>query len=86
MPLDHPFLDFVSQALIITLKVSAPILIAGVVIGLVIAIVQSVTQIQEQTLTLVPKIFIMVLVSLSLLSWIISRIADFTVEMFQLTG
>jgi flagellar biosynthetic protein FliQ len=86
VPLDDPFLDYVAQALIITLKVSAPILIAGVVIGLVIAIVQSVTQIQEQTLTLVPKIFIMVMVAIALMSWIVSRIADFTVEMFQLTG
>ena len=86
MELAHPFLDFVSQALIITLVVSSPILVAGVVIVLIIAIVQSVTQIQEQTLTLVPKIFVMVVVALALLSWIVQQIADFSVQMFRLTG
>lgn len=44
------------QAMLITLLASAPMLIAGMVVGLVISILQSVTQIQEITLTFVPKI------------------------------
>lgn len=84
MVIDDATLDMVKQALIIALKISAPVLIAGILIGLIIAIVQSVTSIQEQTLTLVPKIFAMVAVAVALLPWIILRIAEFAVEMFTL--
>jgi len=84
MVIDDATVDLVKQALLIALKIMAPILIAGIVIGLVIAILQSVTSIQEQTLTLVPKIFVMVIVAVILLPWIVVRIGDFAVEMFQL--
>lgn len=84
MLIDDSTLDLVKQALIIAMKISAPVLVAGIIIGLLIAIVQSVTSIQEQTLTLVPKIFAMVAVAVALLPWIILRIADFAVEMFTL--
>ena len=84
MIIDDATLDMVKQALIIALKISAPVLVAGILIGLVIAIVQSVTSIQEQTLTLVPKIFAMVAVAVALLPWIIMRIAEFAAEMFTL--
>ena len=85
MLIDDATLDLVKQALIIALKISAPVLIAGILIGLIIAIVQSVTSIQEQTLTLVPKIFAMVAVAVALLPWIIMRIAEFAAEMFTLS-
>lgn len=84
MPLDDATLDLVRQSLVIVLKITAPILLAGVVIGLVISILQSVTQIQEQTLTLVPKIFVMLVVALALMSWIVQRIIDFATEMFMM--
>jgi len=82
--IDDATLDLVKQALIITMKISAPVLIAGILIGLVIAVIQSVTSIQEQTLTLVPKIFAMIAVAVALLPWIIARIAEFAIEMFTL--
>ncbi|MFM9958292.1 MAG: flagellar biosynthetic protein FliQ [Phycisphaerales bacterium] len=85
MTYDENTLDLVRACLVITLKVSAPILLAGVLIGLIISVVQAVTQIQEQTLTLVPKIFVMVIVALLLLPWIVMRLVEFTVEMFRLT-
>ncbi|HVZ92875.1 MAG TPA: flagellar biosynthetic protein FliQ [Phycisphaerales bacterium] len=84
MPLDDSTIDIVRQALIIAMKLVAPILLSGVVIGLIISIFQSVTQIQEQTLTLVPKIFAMTVVAVAMLGWIIQRIADFAIEMFSL--
>lgn len=84
MLIDDATLDLVKQALIITMKISAPVLIAGILIGLVIAVIQSVTSIQEQTLTLVPKIFAMIAVAVALLPWIIARIAEFAIEMFTL--
>lgn len=79
---DGNAIDLVKHALIVALKISAPILAAGVVIGLVISIVQSVTQIQEQTLTLIPKIFAMTIVAIALLPWIVIRLMDFAAEMF----
>ncbi len=85
MMYDESTLDLVRACLVITLKVSGPILIAGVLIGLVISVVQAVTQIQEQTLTLVPKIFVMVIVALLLLPWIVMRLVEFAAEMFRLT-
>lgn len=84
MVFDDAAVDMVQNAIMVALKVSAPILVAGLVIGLIISIFQSVTQIQEQTLSLVPKIFVMCIVAVILMPWIIMRIADFCVDMFQL--
>jgi len=84
MVLDDATVDLIKLALIMALKIMAPILTAGILVGLVIAIFQSVTSIQEQTLTLVPKIFVMVIVAVILLPWIIERISEFAVEMFSL--
>jgi len=83
---DQSVIDVVRTALIIVMKISAPILAAGVAIGLVISIVQSVTQIQEQTLVFVPKIFSMILVAILLMHWVIQRIAEFAADMFTLTS
>lgn len=85
MDMDASTLDAVRAALLITLKVAAPILAAGVVVGLVISIVQAVTQIQEQTLVFVPKVVAMILVTLALLGWIAERLMAFAAEMFNLS-
>jgi len=84
MNYDESILELVRTALMITLKISGPILIAGLVIGLVISILQSVTSIQDQALSFVPKIVVMILVSAFTLPWLISRIVAFTQEMFIL--
>ncbi len=85
MFIDDFHLEMAREAILIALKVSAPILLGGIVIGLMISIFQSITQIQEQTLTLVPKIFVMGIVAVILMPWIVQRLADFTVELFLLT-
>ena len=59
---DETILDVVRTTLLVTLKIAGPILAAGVVIGLVISVLQSITSIQDQALTFVPKIIGMVLV------------------------
>ena len=76
-------LDLVREALMITLTISAPILVAGILVGLVISIAQAVTQIQEQTLSFVPKIAAMILVSVALLGWIAAQLVDFATVMFE---
>lgn len=84
MMIDDSIVDLARTAMMVGLKIAAPVLVAGIVIGLLVSIVQSVTQVQEQTLTLVPKIFAMTIVAVALLPWIIMRIAEFATEMFRL--
>lgn len=78
---DESLLDIVRQALWLSVIVSAPILGAGVLIGLIISIFQSVTSIQEQTLTFVPKILVMIGVAILLMAWIVERLVAFTSQM-----
>ena len=74
--------DTVKSALIQALLLALPILGAGLFVGLCVSLFQAVTQIQEQTLTFVPKIVVMILVAVALLGWISQRMADFAYEMF----
>ena len=75
-------LDIVRAALMESLILSAPILAAGLIVGLIVSLFQAVTQIQEQTLSFVPKIIAMILVAIVLLSWITQRMLDFAIAMF----
>jgi flagellar biosynthetic protein FliQ len=86
MHIDESLVEQVRMALIIALKIAAPLLASGVAIGLIISILQSVTSIQDQTLTFVPKIFGMIIVAIVLISWIVSRLVEFTTEMFTFTA
>lgn len=81
---DDATIDLVRQALIITLKISAPILGAGIVVGLLISIFQSVTSIQDQTLSFVPKIIAMVVVTILIVPWIVERLVEYTAELLRL--
>ncbi|MFC7679593.1 flagellar biosynthesis protein FliQ [Paenibacillus sp. GCM10028914] len=66
------------QAVYIVLKVSAPMLVLALVVGLVISIFQATTQIQEQTLAFVPKIIVVLLALLLFGPWILTTLVDFT--------
>lgn len=72
-----------SRALFIAAEVAGPILIASLVTGVVVAVFQSITQIQEITLTFIPKIVVAALILLILGSWMGSKIISFTIELFQ---
>ncbi|MCB9846187.1 MAG: flagellar biosynthetic protein FliQ [Phycisphaeraceae bacterium] len=71
------------ETLLIVLKIAAPILAAGMFVGLVVSFVQSITTIQDQTLTFVPKICVMVVVAAVLLPWIAARLVEYAGELFQ---
>lgn len=86
MHYDQATVELVRQALIITLKISAPVLGAGIVVGLVISIFQSVTSIQDQTLATVPKIIAMVIVVVLLASWIAQRLIEYAATLFNVAG
>ncbi len=66
------------NAITITLLLSTPLLVIGMVVGLLIAIFQATTQIQEMTLTFVPKIFAVMLALLFFSSWMLIKLTDYT--------
>ena len=74
----------VKDTIITAAKVSAPILIIVLVLGLAISIFQATTQIQEQTLTFVPKLMATAVVGIFLGSWMLQTIMSFTTRIFDL--
>ncbi len=76
-------LDIARDAMMTTLKVGAPVMIIGLVVGLVVSIFQATTQIQEQSLHFVPKIVAMLIALLLLGSWMLTVMKEFTLRMFS---
>ena len=72
------------EAVTLVLLLSAPMLITALVVGLVVAILQAATSIQEQTLTFVPKIFAILLVLAFLSGWMFTRMGEYTIALFNL--
>ena len=73
-----------SHTLTTALLVSAPMLLAGLIIGVIISIIMSVTQINEMTLTFVPKIVVTLLALMYFLPWMARMLIDFTHEIFAI--
>jgi flagellar biosynthetic protein FliQ len=71
------------QAIVMALTVAAPALVISMVVGLIISIFQAVTQIQEQTLTFVPKLLAIILVFLILGPWMMQTLVQFTQNMLN---
>ena len=71
-------LDIAREAIYALLIVSSPLMLIGLVVGLVIAVFQALTQIQEVTLTFVPKIIIIFLAMLVLLPFMLRHLQDLT--------
>ena len=65
------------------LVIAGPILILGLVAGVLVGIFQAVTQIQEMTLTFIPKILLVALALALFLPWMLNRMITFTLEIFQ---
>ena len=76
-------LDLFMNAMYAAFKLAAPVLIASIVIGLIVAIFQAATQIHEQTLTFVPKVIVLALMLLVLGSWMINIIQEFFTMIFD---
>ncbi len=73
----------VSQGLFLVIKLAAPILLISLIIGLLISIFQTVTSIQEQTLTFVPKIVCVFLGLMLLGNWMLTDMKDYMVELWS---
>ena len=74
-------LDLGSQALQLILLLSAPILAAGLIIGLLVSIFQAVTSIQEATLAFVPKIVVVFVALILFLPWMMKTMLSFTTSL-----
>ena len=79
---DAQVMDIAVQAMMITMKLAAPILIVSLAIGVAISLLQSVTQVQEYTLTFVPKLAGIALVIVVAGSWMLHELITFTQDLF----
>jgi flagellar biosynthetic protein FliQ len=71
------------QALQLAFKVALPLLLVGLVIGLVVSVFQAVTQIQEQTLTFIPKIVGMGVVLVVAGPWMLNQVVSYTEQLYS---
>lgn len=79
-------LDLSRGALVVALELSLPLLLVGLVIGLAVSLFQALTQIQEQTLTFIPKIIGVGATLFILMPWMLMVIVEFTTAMFKEMG
>ena len=77
-------IGLINQMLWATMLVAAPLLIATLVVGLVVSILQATTQIQEMTLSYVPKLFVAALVIIALGPWMMGRITQFAISVISM--
>jgi flagellar biosynthesis protein FliQ len=82
--IDEAAIQMIRDTLYIVLLIATPLLLVGMVLGLVISLIQSVTSIQDQTLTFVPKIISLLVVVVLLLPWILTTLGEFATEMMKL--
>lgn len=79
---DVIIVDLARRAMLMALMLSAPMLVTALVIGLLVSVLQAVTQIQEQTLAFVPKFAAVALIFLVALPWLIQQAARHATEIF----
>ncbi len=75
--------NLATQAMTLSLKVAGPILIVGLVVGIVVSLFQAVTQIQEQSLSFIPKIVAVGLIIMLLGPWMLTQIVDWTQNLYM---
>ena len=76
-------IDLWRNALLVAVAVSAPFLIAGLVVGLTVAVIQTATQLQETILTFVPKLAAALIVIALAGHWMLDKLGRFTIAAFQ---
>lgn len=75
-------IGIMAETIRVTLMISAPVLLVGLVVGVVISLLQAVTQVQEMTLVFVPKIVACLVVLVAALPWMINLLVSFTHNLF----
>lgn len=75
--------NLVQNALFVLIIVTAPVLLTSLLVGLLVSILQAATQINEMTLTFIPKLLAMFLVMVLAGPWMLNTLVDYTVRLFQ---
>lgn len=75
-------IEMTRTAVGLTLTMGAPIMLIAVIVGLVISVMQAVTQLQDQTLSFVPKIIAMALAGLFFFPWMLHQMVDYAASVF----
>ena len=76
-------INIARQAMLITFLIAAPMLGFGLLVGLIVSIFQAVTQINEMTLTFIPKIIAVAVAFALFLPWIMNLLVNFTIQLIQ---
>ena len=76
-------LDIGREALWVTALLAAPMLLSALAVGLFVGMIQAATQIQEMTLTFIPKLMVMVFALLAAGSWMLGLITDFSIRLIE---
>ena len=76
-------IEMTRDALYVIIKVSLPVLLVSMIIGLVVSIFQTVTSIQEQTLTFVPKVISIFLALMLLGNWMMTTLVEYTTQLWS---
>ena len=79
-------IDIMREAIWLIIKLGAPLLLVSLIVGLLISIFQTVTSIQEQTMTFVPKILAVFFTLIICGNWIMTEISDFTMRLYSMFG
>lgn len=80
---DSLVMQIVREALMMVLIIAVPILAGGMLVGLIISILQATTQIQEQSLSFVPKLVVVLLLLIVLAPWITNVLTGYTTELYS---
>lgn len=75
-------IEVVNQAIKVTLMLSAPMLLGALVVGVVVSIFQAVTQINEQTLSFIPKILVIIATLVIFSPWMMETMVSYTQDLF----
>ena len=75
--------NLIAQAIILVAKLAGPVLVATLVVGLVISLVQAVTTIQEFTLTFLPKLVVVAAILAVSGHWMVNEIVDYTDQLYR---
>jgi flagellar biosynthetic protein FliQ len=76
-------MDLGRDAMITALVLAGPILLAGVLVGLIVSLIQTITQLQDQTFSIVPKIVAMLGAAILFVPWMATRLIEYAQTMFS---
>ncbi len=74
--------DMAREAVMLMLVLGAPVLLTGLIVGLIVSVLQAATQVQDLTLSFVPKIVAMLLAAVITGPWVVERLVEFSRRMF----